>query len=154
MFCLSKGLSCPVGSMLCGSAEFILRARRTRKMVGGGMRQAGVLAACGLISLQEMTGRLQEDHANARVLAEALAALPGVSLDMAKVQTNMVFARFTAPGFDGMGFQAWMKARGVLVSGSPSGNHRFVTHHDVSRADVLAAAGLIGAYLSGGAGAV
>ena len=91
MFCISKGLCAPVGSLLCGSREFIERARRVRKMLGGGMRQVGILAAAGIIAIEEMTQRLGEDHANARRLAEGLAQIPGITLDLDKVQTNMVF---------------------------------------------------------------
>ncbi len=90
-FCLSKGLCAPVGSMLCGSSEFIARARRMRKAVGGGMRQAGILAAAGIIALERMIDRLAEDHHHARRLAEGLAAIPGVDLDVDKVRTNIVF---------------------------------------------------------------
>lgn len=90
-FCLSKGLCAPVGSMLCGSAEFIGRARRVRKMLGGGMRQAGVIAAAGIVAVEKMTQRLAEDHANARLLAEGLQSIPGIGLNMEQVQTNMVF---------------------------------------------------------------
>jgi threonine aldolase len=90
-FCLSKGLCAPVGSVLVGSHEFIHRARRIRKLVGGGMRQAGILAAAGLIALEKMTLRLHEDHVNARRLAEGLAEMPQVELDLAHVQTNMIF---------------------------------------------------------------
>jgi threonine aldolase len=90
-FCLSKGLCAPVGSVLVGSAAFIRDARRSRKVIGGGMRQAGVLAAAGLVALQEMTGRLGEDHAHARTLAEGLAAIPCIQIDLSRVQTNMVF---------------------------------------------------------------
>jgi threonine aldolase len=92
-FCLSKGLAAPVGSVVCGSKAFVERAKRVRKMVGGGMRQAGVLAAAGLISLERMVDRLVEDHANARTLAEALAAMPGLVIDLASVQTNIVIIR-------------------------------------------------------------
>jgi threonine aldolase len=92
-FCLSKGLAAPVGSVVCGSAAFIARAKRVRKMVGGGMRQAGVLAAAGLISLDRMVDRLAEDHVNARTLAEAVAAMPGLVVDLASVQTNIVIIR-------------------------------------------------------------
>jgi threonine aldolase len=92
-FCLSKGLAAPVGSVVCGSAAFIQRARRVRKMVGGGMRQAGILAAAGLLSLERMVDRLAEDHVNARTLAEAVAALPGLVVDLASVQTNIVIIR-------------------------------------------------------------
>ncbi len=94
-FCLSKGLSAPVGSMVAGSAEFVRSVRRIRKMLGGGMRQAGVLAAAGLVALREMTLRLGDDHATARRLAEGLAALPGVVVE--PVETNMVFFRVDAP---------------------------------------------------------
>lgn len=90
-FCLSKGLSAPVGSLLCGPHEFINRARRIRKMLGGGMRQAGILAAAGIIAIEKMTRRLHEDHANAYCLAEGLAQIPGIKLDLNQVQTNMVF---------------------------------------------------------------
>ena len=90
-FCLSKGLCSPVGSVLVGSREFVASARRVRKLLGGGMRQVGILAAAGLISLREMTGRLAEDHANACALAEGLAQLPHIHIDMAKVHTNMIF---------------------------------------------------------------
>jgi threonine aldolase len=106
-FCLSKGLCAPVGSVLVGSREFIDRARRVRKMVGGGMRQVGILAAAGLIALEKMTLRLHEDHANARRLAEGLARMPQFELDLARVQTNMVFfnlredAGITAPELAG-----------------------------------------------------
>lgn len=90
-FCLSKGLCAPVGSLLCGSAEFIARARRVRKMLGGGMRQVGILAAAGIIAIEKMTTRLGEDHANARRLAEGLSQIKGIQLDLKQVQTNMVF---------------------------------------------------------------
>jgi threonine aldolase len=92
-FCLSKGLAAPVGSVVCGSAAFIERARRVRKMVGGGMRQAGILAAAGLISLERMVDRLAEDHANASTLAEAVAVMPALAVDLASVQTNIVIIR-------------------------------------------------------------
>jgi threonine aldolase len=92
-FCLSKGLGAPVGSVVCGSAAFVERARRVRKMVGGGMRQAGILAAAGLISLERMVDRLAEDHVHARTLAEAVAAMPGLAVDLASVQTNIVIIR-------------------------------------------------------------
>lgn len=90
-FCLSKGLCCPVGSLLCGSVDFIKQATRARKSLGGGMRQAGVLAAAGIVALEQMVDRLAVDHANARRLAEGLAALPGIQIDLDKVQTNLIF---------------------------------------------------------------
>lgn len=147
MFCLSKGLCAPVGSMLAGTKDFIGRARRNRKVLGGGLRQAGVLAACGLISLREMTKRLGEDHENARLLAKALSNLPNVELNLEKVQTNMVFARMTGPGFYDADFSDYLRDRGVLINGAPDGCYRFVTHRDVSREDVLQAAEVIREYL-------
>lgn len=97
MFCLSKGLCAPVGSMLVGSKEYIERARRNRKMLGGGMRQCGFLAAAGLIALEVMTKRLQEDHDNAKYMAQHLQKMPGVTLDMNSVEINMVFFKLDAP---------------------------------------------------------
>jgi threonine aldolase len=90
-FCLSKGLSAPVGSLVCGSADFIRKARRARKVVGGGMRQAGVIAAAGVVALEQMVDRIADDHANARRLAEGLANIPGITLDPSQVQTNIVY---------------------------------------------------------------
>src|SRR5712692_7241148 len=96
-FCVSKGLGAPVGSVVCGPAEFIARARRIRKMLGGGMRQAGVIAAAGIVALERMVNRLAEDHANARTLAEGVARLPGMRIDLASVQTNIVIFRVDRP---------------------------------------------------------
>jgi len=142
MFCLSKGLSCPVGSLLCGKAEFIQRARRTRKMLGGGMRQAGVLAAAGIVALEQMVDRLQEDHDNARILAEGIATIPGLSLDPKTVQTNIVFfdldherhekhERMSAEQF----VQALHDA-GVWVLALGPGRVRAVTHYGIEKAHV------------------
>jgi threonine aldolase len=148
MFCLSKGLCAPVGSMLCGSREFIDRARKNRKILGGGLRQAGVLAACGLISIQQMTTRLHEDHENARALAEALSVNDKVSIDMDSLHINMVWAGIPSVVQDDAAFVAYMKEHGVLINGQMGGLYRFVTHHDVSRADVRKAADIILEYLS------
>ena len=109
MFCLSKGLCAPVGSMLCGSRDFVARARRNRKILGGGLRQAGVLAACGLVSLREMTGRLEEDHENARLLAEALAGIPGVVVDLERVRTNIIWARLPLREARDAGFVSYLR---------------------------------------------
>lgn len=135
MFCLSKGLGAPVGSMLAGTQEAIDRARIHRKRLGGGMRQVGVLAAAGLIALEEMPGRLAEDHANARLLAEGLAALPGVAIDPAKVVTNIVIFDIAATGIPVEEFVNSAKAGGVLLSGVGGTRVRAVTHFDVSRQD-------------------
>jgi threonine aldolase len=134
-FCLSKGLSAPVGSMVAGSAEFIRSVRRIRKMLGGGMRQSGVLAAAGLVALREMTLRLGDDHATARRLAEGLAALPGVVV-VEPVETNMVFFRIDAPGLTQARFieRAWEE--GVRLAELGHGRIRAVTHAGVDEADV------------------
>jgi len=136
-FCLSKGLGCPVGSLLCGSAEFIERARRVRKQLGGGMRQAGVLAACGLVALETMVDRLADDHRRARSLAHTLAGLPGVTVDLEAVQTNMVYFSTAGPA------ASWVErlARdGVLCLATGARTIRLVTHADIDDEDVQAAA--------------
>ena len=133
MFCLSKGLCAPVGSILVGSRNLIERARSVRKMLGGGMRQVGVLAAAGLIALEEMPGRLHEDHANARLLAERMAALPQVEIDLATVQTNIVI--FSLRGVtDVAPLLAKMKEYGLIAGSAATDQIRFVTHNDVDRA--------------------
>jgi threonine aldolase len=139
MFSLSKGLGAPVGSMLVGSAEVMARARVYRKAMGGGMRQAGVLAAAGLIALEEGPKRLGEDHANARLLAEALANTEGVSIDLATVETNIVVFRLKA-GKGAGELAGHLKARGVLVGAFGPDAVRLVTHRDVSRDDCINAA--------------
>ncbi len=133
-FCFSKGLSAPVGSILNGSADFIARARQMRRMVGGGMRQVGVIAAAGIVALETMVERLAQDHENARLLAEGLSALPGISLDAASVQTNIVAMELE--GWEPPDFLAALKEAGVLAV--PFGPHRIrmVTHSDVSREDI------------------
>jgi threonine aldolase len=135
MFCLSKGLGAPVGSMLLGTRAFIDEARAVRKMLGGGMRQAGVLAAAGLIALDESPKGLPEDHANARVLAEGLAELPGIKIDPERVVTNIVIFEVSDTGLTADGICAQLRERGVLASGFGS-SIRMVTHYDVSRADI------------------
>jgi threonine aldolase len=146
-FCLSKGLGAPVGSLLCASRDLISEGRRVRKMLGGGMRQAGVIAAAGLVALRKGPGRLAEDHAHAALLAKAVAELPGVVLDPAAVVTNIVVFRVTPELFGGAepaeglarGFLARLKAEGVLASQVSGDEVRMVTHRDVSRADVTTA---------------
>jgi threonine aldolase len=133
MCCLSKGLAAPVGSILAGSAEFIAAARRRRKLLGGGLRQAGVLAAPGLIALEDMTLRLHEDHANARYLAERLAALPGVRVDLDAVQINLVW--FELPSsLDVPALMQRLEAAGVKANPPEDGRMRLVTHWQVDRA--------------------
>jgi len=133
MFCLSKGLCAPVGSMLVGNRKLIERARMVRKALGGGMRQAGVLAAAGLIALEEMPKRLVEDHANARFLAEQLHGLSQIELDLATVQTNIVIFTMKQAGSAG-DLVARLKERGILCGTVGRNSVRFVTHHDVDRA--------------------
>ena len=146
MFCLSKGLCSPVGSMLCGSKAFVEKARRGRKAMGGGMRQAGVLAACGLLSLEKMTLRLQEDHDNARHLASLLADIPGIEIDPSLVHINMVWWRPLSPGFSASGFTTFLRENGVLANGEMNGRYRFVTSREVTKADVETAAGVVKQY--------
>ncbi|MDX6611919.1 MAG: threonine aldolase [Blastocatellia bacterium] len=135
MFCLSKGLGAPVGSMLLGDREFIDEARVVRKMLGGGMRQAGVLAAAGLIALEDTPRRLHEDHENARRLADGLAELPGFKIDPEKVVTNIVIVDVSEASQSPSEICAALQPRGVLASGFGSAI-RMVTHYDVSRADI------------------
>jgi len=148
MFCLSKGLGAPVGSMLVGSAAAMERARHFRKALGGGMRQAGVLAAAGLIALDEMPARLGEDHANAWLLAEAIAEYDVAEIDLETVQTNIVIFKLKTGG-DAAAFCAALKERGVLASGISQRAVRFVTHFDVSKGDCEWAAAVAGEVLEG-----
>jgi threonine aldolase len=143
-FCLSKGLSAPVGSVICGSAAFVARARRVRKMLGGGMRQAGILAAAGLVALERMVDRLAEDHTNARTLAEGVARLPGLSVDLASVQTNIVIFRLGGlRGRDPAGAtEALVRGcaeRKVKVHAIGPTAIRCVTHKDVDADDIARA---------------
>src|SRR5437870_5644312 len=140
-FCVSKGLGAPVGSVICGSTDLIARARRVRKMLGGGMRQAGIIAAAGIVALERMVERLAEDHANARALAQGVSKLPGLSVDLASVQTNIVIFRVERGGT-----AAASAATAVLVAGcgvrkvtipavGPS-SCRCVTHKDIDAEDI------------------
>jgi threonine aldolase len=143
MFCLSKGLAAPVGSMLLGSREFIERARSVRKLLGGGMRQVGVLAAAGLIALEKMPARLQEDHQNARLLADLLKQVRGLDLDPARVRTNIFMVGIAGTGLEGEELSALLKRNGVLVSVLDSRRIRLVTHKDVNREQIYQAAEII-----------
>jgi len=134
-FCLSKGLCAPVGSLVCGSADFIAEARRARKVVGGGMRQAGILAAAGIVALAQIAGRMGEDHARARRLAEGLAEIPG--LEVAPVATNILYFGLTdAVSKTPEQVESALKERGVLVLGRVGGRFRAVTHYWISDEDV------------------
>jgi threonine aldolase len=134
MFCLSKGLGAPVGSMLVGSKEFIEEARIVRKMLGGSMRQAGVLAAAGLIALQENPQRLHIDHANAKFLAQELAQIPGIKIDADKVVSNILFFDVFGTGMTGYEISKLLAAQNVLANATNARCIRMVTHLDVDRA--------------------
>ncbi len=131
-FCFSKGLAAPVGSIIVGSRDFIERARRTRRLVGGAMRQAGVIAAACVVGLTEMVDRLPEDHARARRLAEGIGDLPGISVDLDTVQTNIVYFHLDPPN---AGFVPALKEAGILCNGGASGG-RLVTHYEITDADI------------------
>ena len=164
-FCLSKGLACPVGSLVVGDRAFIARARRARKLLGGGMRQAGVVAAAGLVALADgpdgMIDRLAEDHRNARRLAEAIAAMPGIvsgggiaqpgegSLDPERVRTNFVLFRVER---DRRGFLDALRASDVLMDEYPHGQVRAVTHHGITELDVDATISAVGSALESTSG--
>ena len=143
MFCLSKGLCAPVGSMIVGTREFIDRAVPVRRMLGGGMRQVGVLAAAGLVALEKMTARLEEDHANAQLLARGLAEIGGVKIDPERVQTNILVFDIAGTGQTTAEFSAKLKQRGVLASEISAREMRMVTHKDVSCNDCEVALGAI-----------
>lgn len=136
MFCLSKGLSAPVGSMLVGPQDFIDYARRVRKALGGGMRQVGVLAAPGIVALTEMVDRLKEDNDRAKRLAAVIAEIPGIQLDPETIQTNIVIFGFKHAKYTVPEFLSKLKENRILALATPAGNIRFVTHKDVGKEDV------------------
>jgi len=136
MFCLSKGLSAPVGSILTGSKEFIKRARKNRKMLGGGMRQAGILAAAGIIALENMVERLEEDHKNARILGEGLADISGIKVDLATIQTNMVYFDLRESNMDTFQFLPKLAEHNILGSPRPPTKVRLVTHYGINEEDI------------------
>ncbi|NLW17810.1 MAG: low-specificity L-threonine aldolase [Firmicutes bacterium] len=137
--CLSKGLGAPVGSVLCGSRAFIEEARRYRKMLGGGLRQAGVLAAAGIYALQNNVERLAEDHVNARLLAEGLQNIPGIEVDMAAVQTNIVILNVAGTGYSAPQLAARFLEQGLKANATGEHTIRFVTHLNVTKEDCLEA---------------
>jgi threonine aldolase len=136
MFCLSKGLSAPVGSLAVGDHEFIDRARRYRKMLGGGMRQAGVIAAPGIIAIEKMVDRLKDDHANAKMLAKGLAKIGGISLDPSHVQTNIVLYDVTGVGASAQEWVAKINEFGVKAGAQEGGRVRMVTHRGIEKEDI------------------
>ena len=136
MFCLSKGLAAPAGSMLAGSKEFIDRARKYRKLMGGGMRQIGILAAAGIIALEKMTGRLAEDHENAKYLAEELSKLPGVNIKRDRLDIDMVFFEMGEDVIKESLLIEKLYEKNIKINGVEGGEYRFVTHIGVSREDI------------------
>jgi len=136
MFCLSKGLSAPVGSMLTGPKDFIDFGRRVRKALGGGMRQVGILAAPGIVALTEMVDRLKEDHERAKKLALAIAEMPGVSLNPDNIETNIIIFGFNHPKISIPEFLAKLKEEGILALATSGGRVRFVTHKDIDDKDI------------------
>lgn len=136
MFCLSKGLCAPVGSMLAGTTDFIARARKGRKLMGGGMRQAGILAAAGLVALEKMTGRLNEDHANARRLGMELSKIPGVKINLDDIHINMVFLDLTGTGCNVLYLMKGLQERYIKANPPDGGIMRLVTNYWIKADDI------------------
>jgi threonine aldolase len=149
-FCLSKGLSAPVGSLVCGSKDFIRQARRQRKMLGGGMRQAGILAAAGIVALETMVQRLADDHANARHLAEGLARLPGIVLDLDRVTTNIIIFELAPDALPPDALAEGLAALGVRIGAVGGRRIRAVTHYGIQAEDIDYALAAIQMVLEGG----
>ncbi len=133
MFCLSKGLAAPIGSMLVGTKSFIDKARKGRKLMGGGMRQAGIIAAAGIVALEEMIDRLCEDHENARILANGLERINGIEVFKDRLDINMVFFKANVNGDD---FVSYMLDKGIKINPEEDSEYRFVTNKDVTRSDI------------------
>ncbi|HEX4209600.1 MAG TPA: low-specificity L-threonine aldolase [Candidatus Binataceae bacterium] len=135
-FCLSKGLAAPVGSLLCGSGEFVARARRMRKALGGGMRQAGIIAAAGIVALETMVERLAEDHLNARALAEGMGLVAGINIRPVKRRTNMVVFEVDGGADEAHRFAEALRERGVLIGARGPNSFRAVTHYGIERREI------------------
>ncbi len=150
MFCLSKGLCAPVGSILAGSREFINRARKNRKVLGGAMRQCGILAAAGILALTEMPAHLREDHENAAWLRQRLAKIPGVHVKEDGIQINMVFFTLDHPKELVESLPEKLLERGIKINGISAGEMRFVTNHDVTREDLAFVADCLEEILAAG----
>lgn len=143
MFCLSKGLSCPVGSVVAGTQEFIERARKMRKMLGGGMRQAGIIAAPGIIALEKMIPRLEDDHRNAKFLAKALSEIKGISVDLQHIQTNIVHFETTDSQVKADFFTSKLKEEGLLALPTDRNRVRMVTHRGIERTHIESAISIV-----------
>lgn len=150
MCCLSKGLCAPVGSVLAGPKDLIWRARRARRILGGGMRQGGFLAAAGLVALRDMTGRLQEDHDNAKFLASALDSIDGVQVFHDRLDIDMVFFTTDWDEEKAARYPAYMLEHGAKVTGCMGGEYRMVCHHGITRADCEQTAALVRAFAAEG----
>lgn len=135
-FCLSKGLSCPVGSLVCGSSQFIAEARRNRKVLGGGMRQSGIIAAAGITALEQMVDRLAQDHENARRLAEGIARTPGLSIELNKVQTNIVYFNLADNRLTAETLVRQLADRGIKILKVGPERLRAVTHYGINAEDI------------------
>ena len=136
-FCLSKGLGAPVGSVICGSKDFIDQARGIRKGLGGGMRQAGIIAAAGIVALETMVDRLQEDHTNARLLADGIADLPGVVLDPETIKTNIIYFDMDDNAIESADFLTVLAAKGIQFFDTGPRRFRMVTHYGITAEDIL-----------------
>jgi len=136
MFCLSKGLSCPLGSLVVGTQDFIEKARKMRKLIGGGMRQAGIIAAPGIVALETMVDRLEEDHRNAQLLAAGITKVEGLKVDMERVQTNMVLVDTSRLAVPAATFISKLKEEGVLASTIGKNKVRLVTHRGIEKEDI------------------
>jgi threonine aldolase len=147
--CLSKGLAAPVGSVICGNGTFIARARRTRKMLGGGMRQAGIIAAAGIVAVEEMVGRLAQDHANAHRLCEGISQIRGLTVEPDRVRTNILFFDLVDERLTDDEFIARLKKKGVLLHHAGPSRFRMVTHYGIGEADIEAAIEALRAVLKG-----
>ena len=149
MFCLSKGLSCPIGSLVVGNYDFIERARKIRKMLGGGMRQAGIIAAPGIVALEKMVDRLEDDHRNAKMLAEGLLKIEGISVNMKVVQTNMVKFDIGNMGISSDRFVSILEERGILSLAISSKDIRMVTHRGIEREHIVKTLAIIAEVANG-----
>lgn len=144
-----EGLAAPVGSLICGSAEFIRQARRKRKQLGGGMRQAGILAAAGIVALEEMIERLADDHQNARLLVGELADIDGLQVEPERVATNIVYCELASHKLTQEEFLQRIRERGVLVSVTGEKRFRMLSHYGISREDIISAAAAIRGVMNG-----
>jgi len=150
IFCLSKGLAAPIGSVICGTREFIREALRTRKMLGGGMRQTGIIAAAGVVALEEMLARLTEDHDNARNLAEGIARIPGLSIDPQGIKTNIIYVDLVSDRLTADEFITRAGARGVRFLPTGPSRFRMVTHYGIVAEDIAEALEILSAIMEEG----